>query len=55
MDIWISYGNDESKSRVGFPMEMTKAKVECKLRVRPTFVFLSFPKGIPNYEYKHKW
>ena len=48
MDIWISFGNDKGKSRV----QITIANVACEPRTRPTFVFLSFPKEIPNYEHK---
>ena len=50
MEIGISFGNDKGKSRLGFPSEMTKAKVECKLRVRPTFAFFVIPEGNPKHK-----
>ena len=51
-----------SKRSLGFPSEMTKAKVGytrgtsyiCYRSLNSTFVFLSFPKEIPSRERKHK-
>ena len=41
--------NRDCKLSSGFPTGITKAKVDFRLRARPTFAFfLSFPKGIPN-------
>ncbi len=45
----ISFGNDKGKSRVGFSSRMTKkAKVEYKLRLRPTFAFFVISEGNPK-------
>ena len=51
--------NRDGRLRVGFPTEMTKAKVEFKLRARPTFVFFVVPVGNPKPQAKtqviEKW
>ena len=44
MDIWISFGNDKSKSI----MQIAIANVACKSRMRPTFAFFVIPEGNPK-------